>query len=182
MSIFSNRFRTKVIAVFIMTAISLPFSSTGQINTELTPANKILKSEKFLAACTVQDGKNVAYDFSKNIVTTGKTTNSSNGSFNVILEFALSKSGQPRGYLSFIDVKNFKVLPDSVSDPDSFISDENIFVSDTLWGDSIRLKRTYKDEWHGIYTSIQYQDADGNSGHSYIAFTYPLKCTGKVIQ
>jgi len=136
---------------------------------------------RFEAQCTSGYGKNVSYTLPTDQMRTGNTMNSGPSTFSIEAYQSPSVSGSLRWYLDFkFNDKNPNLFPDSINDFDTIITEDLFSISDTSNRDTIQMRRTYKNEWHGVHTIAVFQKKNEVRGEAFTVFVHPLKCKGKL--
>lgn len=134
--------------------------------------------ETFEALCTSDEGKNVSYTLPTNQVRMGNTSNSGPSKFSIKAYQGTSQAGQLRWYLDFkFDGQNPNLFPNSINDADAIITEDVFSISDTSYRDTIQMRRTYKNEWHGVHTIAVFQEKNEQREEAFVVFVHPLKCS-----
>lgn len=144
------------------------------------PAPKI-RTERFNGECTTDKGHNVAYLLSTNKMLSVESDGSKKSSFSVNFLFGKARSGQVRGYLNFTsDGEITNEIPESMNDADPVISESALVLSDNLRGKYFQIQRTYKDDWHGVFSFRGYLENVDVLGDVFSTYVFPIKCKGEV--
>ena len=148
----------------------------------LAQETKIIPSKTFAADCEIKAGKNVSYTPASGATYSGSTTNTPSGSVKIKFSYGLSKSGEVHSYteLTPVGFSNEKTFQKTIIDHLPLLSEKYFTVSSSVLDKSISLQRTYKNEWFGMLTVMQFQTDKANSRDQFVSFVYPLKCIGEV--
>lgn len=155
--------------------MTLMLSTVANSQSSLDSQNR----QRFEAQCSSDYGKNVSYTLPTDQIRAGNTTNSGPSTFSIEAYQSLSVSGNIRWYLDFkFTDKNPNLFPDSINDFDAIITDDLFSISDTNNRDTIQMRRTYKNEWHGVHTLAVFQEKNKVRQEAFTVFVHPLKCKG----
>lgn len=159
-------------------ALSFMSVSSAEENVNLEPK----KADKsFRGNCSIDHGRNISHDFSSNQVKNGTISDSVRTTFSAEISFGKSNTGQRRGYLNIESADSIPAFGEGkFNSADAWITDDFIRVYDNLREATFSLKRTYKDEWYGLYSNTVFAERDVSNNDSLVMFVYPIKCVGRI--